>query len=174
MLPDLRFSYPVWLACHAVRLAAFGWLAWTLGQLLLVWRDPVSLARAYSWRAAHELAPVDPLAYYLSLGVVLADWLITALLVFRVWQLFGRYLSGHIFDRLAVTALRGLGWTALAAVLVDIAARPLVFALVSGGGLSFWGRPDDLLYGSMALFLIVMAEVFTAGTAIAEDNRQIV
>ena len=76
--------------------------------------------------------------------------------------------------------MQRLAWTAAAAVVADIAARPVLAALLTAhlgsANMSFkvWTAPSDLLHVLMALFFVVLANVFAAGVALAEDNRQIV
>jgi Protein of unknown function (DUF2975) len=161
--------------CYLARLIALAWLVWALVRISLIWWDGAQVTQIYARLAAKPLEPMSVGQHLASYCVILLAWAAAAVVVLRFWQLFGHYLGGRIFDAQAVTALTQLGWAAIAAVSIDLAARPVMFAIVSGGaGFRFWSDPNDLLHAAIALFIVIMAHIFEAGVRIDEDNRQIV
>lgn len=167
-------SKPLALACHATRIGAAVWLLWSLVRLSSIWADPVLVTRNYQRLAGHALEPMSAAQHLGSYLVILPAWASAAVIGYFVWQLFGRYLAGRIFTADAVASLRALGWAALASVIVDLSARPVVFAIVSNGGVRFWAEPNDLLHAGMAMLIIVLSAVFAQGVAIADEHEQFV
>jgi hypothetical protein len=168
------------LACHAIRLVAVAWIAWAVYAVVSVWSDPARVARIYGQLLKLDLAGYSSTQHMASFAVLLVDIAISGLVVLLVWRLFGHFLAGRILDVAAVDEMRCLGWAGLAALLVDMAARPAVAAILSahvesaGARFHVWGQPNDLLHIMMALFIVVVASVLRTGVAIADEHRQIV
>ncbi len=163
------------LACHVIRLGALGWLAWSVVRTGLLWADADRVAGVYARIAGTAPMAQTGLQRGLSLAIVVALILLTAVVVVRIWQLFGFYLRGEIFNDVAVAAMTSLGCAGLFASVSDLLARPLLLAILTGAeNARLWGDPNDLLHLMVSLLVLVMAQIFKAGVAMAEENRQIV
>jgi hypothetical protein len=168
------------LACHAIRLAAVVWIVWALAAILWLWSDPARVARTYGHLLKLDLAGLSATQHVGSFAILLVDWTFSALLVLFVWRLFGHFLAGRILTMDAADEMRRLGCAGIAAMVVDVAARPAVAATLSShvaegsGRFDIWGQPNDLLHIMMALFIVVVASVLRTGVAIADEHRQIV
>lgn len=171
----MRLSPCLTIICHVIRWASLAWLGWSVARTAMLWSDPERVGQVYARIAG--TTPVTPTALQLdiSLAIVVALILMVAVVVVRVWQLFGHYLRGEIFTESAVSIMAHLGWAALAASIADLLARPLLLAVLTGAGnTKLWGDPHDLLHLMVSLLVIVMAQIYRAGVAMAEENRQIV
>lgn len=168
-----------WL-CHGLRIAVCLWAAWTLALILWLWRSREQVAASYGgwWRL--DLSALPDAHYATGLALVLLDWAFVALLCVMLWRMFGLYLDGQVFSRAATDAMRRVGLVALAAILFDFLARPLVswvltLHLPAGAQrLNLFARPEDLLHLLFAGFVLALAHVFRAAAEIAEDNAGIV
>jgi len=67
-----------------------------------------------------------------------------------------------------------MAYLAVVLYVVDLVSRMITFAIVSKGGFTFWFHFLDVMHGAWVLCLVIVAEVFSAGTAIAEGYNQIV
>ena len=170
----------VGLLCQFIRWVALAWIAWALVSVVVVWHDPAEVARIYGRMLKSDIAPLPLVQYVAGLGVILADLAVSAYVAVLVWRLFGHYLAGDIFSFAAVDAMRRLGWVGVAAVVVDLLARPAVTAIITSHLASgarhvgVWAQPNDLLHLLMALFIVALAHVFRTGVEIADDHRLIV
>ncbi len=173
---------PAWLAlaCHAIRFAALAWIAWAAYSVIWVWGDPARVARIYGNLLKLDLAGYSSTQHVASFAVLLADLAVSGLVAALVWRLFGHFLAGRILEVATVDDMRCLGWVGLGALVVDIAARPVVAAILSAhvegahSRFDIWAQPNDLLHIMMALFIVVVASVLRTGVAIADEHRQIV
>jgi hypothetical protein len=165
--------------CHVIRLSALAWIIWASAATFSVFASKASVAEQYG-RVLHvDLSGLATSGYATALAIVLVDLAIAWMIVVFIWRLFGHYLKGEIFTFAAVTEMWRGGWTAVAAVVADMIARPLVaYALTWHLSESqrhyFWTSPEDLLHLLLALFIVALAHIFRAGVEIADDNRQIV
>lgn len=166
--------------CHLIRWAALGWLAWAVGRLVLFWGDKPSFVDNFGRHIQTDLSALPNANYAAALGVVALDVVATSLVVVCIWHLFGRYLRGEIFTLGAAESLHRLGLAGLAAIAIDIVARPLIGYLLTmhlGAGKAVfhaWVDPNDMLHLLMALFIVTLAQIHKTGVAIADENRQIV
>lgn len=165
--------------CHIIRLCALAWISWATAATLMLFASPESVAAHYSRVLKVDLTSLPLSGYAMALAIIVFDLALAWLIVLFVWRLFGHYLKGDIFSIAAVTEMWRAGWTGVAAVVADIVARPLL-AYVLTQHLSenqryhFWTTPNDLLHFLLALFVVALAHIFSAGVEIADDNRQIV
>jgi hypothetical protein len=167
-------SFPLAIVCQLARLVAAAWIIWALVRVTMIWSDKDAILRLYGRIAGPTLEPMSGLQHASSYLIILIVWAAAAAIVVKLWQLFGHYIAGRIFDRRAVSTFRVLAWTAVAAFTADLVMRPVLFAIVSNGGFAFWSDPNDLLHAAVVLFLVILAEVFSAGAAIADEHSQIV
>ena len=79
-----------------------------------------------------------------------------------------------IFDRQAVSTFRALAYLAAVLYVGDIVDRLVTFAIAGNDGFTFWFTFHDVMHGAWVLFLVIVAEAFSAGAAIAEEYSQIV
>src|SRR6516165_9560819 len=129
-----RLSRPLYIVCQLARLVAAAWIMWALVRVTVIWSDEDTILRVYGRIAGHALEPISGLQQAAGYAAILAVLAAAAVVVVKLWQLFGHYIAGRIFDRRAVSAFRVLAWSAVAAFSADIVMRPVVFAIVSGGG----------------------------------------
>lgn len=165
--------------CHAIRWVALAWIAWATASVVGVFASPTTVAAHYGRLFRLDLSGLPTSGYVAALLIILVDLAFAWLVVVFLWRLFGRYLDGEIFSLAAVDEMRRGGWMGVAAVLADVAARPLVayaltFHLDAGQRHHFWTVPNDLLHLLLALFVVALAHIFRAGVEIADDHRQIV
>lgn len=168
------------LVCHAIRVAAVVWAAWAFYAITSLWGDPARVEKIYSRAVGADNSGATTTQHLGAFAILLIDWAFAAVLAVIVWRLFGHFLAGRIIDIQAVDEMRCLGLAGVAAMVVDILARPLVAAVMSSHvavvphRFAVWVQPHDLLHIMMALFVLVLAGVLRRGVVIAEEHRQIV
>jgi hypothetical protein len=165
--------------CHAIRWCAVAWGLWATVTVFMLFAGPDRVAENYGRALKVNLGQLPTAGYVMALAIVVLVLALAWLVVVFVWRLFGHYAKGDIFSYAAVAEMRRGGWAGVAAIVADIAARPLIaYALTQHLGesqrLHFWASPNDLLHLMMALFVVALAHIFRAGVEIADDNRQIV
>jgi hypothetical protein len=170
-----RMSY----LCHAIRWSALLWAVSATAMISMIFASPDRVAEYYGRFFKVDLSNLPTSGYALALLIVVLDASLVWLVVVFIWRLFGHYVRTDIFSHAAVNEMWRCGWTGVAAVVVDITARPaLAYALtqhLSGNQHHyFWTFPDDLLHLMLALFVVALAFIFRTGVEIADDNRQIV
>ncbi|MEI7444393.1 MAG: DUF2975 domain-containing protein [Burkholderiales bacterium] len=169
----------VW-PCRVIRAAAIAYAAWGLLRAAGFWSDADLVARAYAGWYGGQPALADAARRVAGFGVSLAIWAMVVAAVIAVWRLTGHYLSGRVFTVDASVALKRIGQLGLAATALDLAARPVVRALLSPGApfdahfLSRWVRPEDLLYVAMFAALWVLAHLLESAASLSDEVEQFV
>ena len=167
-------SVPLTMLCQLTRLVVVAWFIWDFAYTAIFWSDKNEVLRAYSEVAGHALEPISGFQQAAGYSATLMITLTEAVFVVKVWQLFGYYIAGHIFDRQAVSAFRAMAGAAMALYIVSLVMRPIAFAIVSNGGFTLLFWPSDVRHGAMVLLLVILAKIFSVGAAIAEEHSQIV
>ncbi|MGD0187542.1 MAG: hypothetical protein ABSC25_20145 [Roseiarcus sp.] len=165
--------------CHAIRLAAVVWIAWTLGLVVYAYSDRAGFVAKLAGHYGLDPSSFAAGRYWTAFAVVLADWSVSAILVAMLWRLTRGYLAGEIFTAQAAFRLRAVAFAGFAATIADIVARPVQFALLSPdlpSKVPLYGylNPQDLLYAIISGFLLGLAIIFRTAAEIADDNAQIV
>jgi len=174
-LPDKSpLSAPVMMACQLTRLVVVAWFIWVFVVYTMVWSDKQEILRDLGAMSGHTLERISGLQQTASYLVCLVNILILGVFAVKVWQLIGYYIAGHIFDRPTVSTFRTVAHLAIIMYVIDLIGRLVVFAIVSNGGFAFWFTFFDVMHAAWALCLVLLAEVFSAGAAIAEEHSQIV
>lgn len=169
----------VW-PCRAIRAVAIAYAAWMLLRVAGFWSDPELVARAFAGWYGGSPALADAARRAAGFGVSLTVWALVVAAVIAVWRLTGHYLSGRVFSVDASVALKRIGQLGLAATAFDLAARPVIRALLSPGPgldphfLSRWVRPEDLLYLAMFAALWVLAHVLESAASLSDEVEQFV
>jgi hypothetical protein len=88
-------------------------------------------------------------------------------------------LAGRVFTVDAALWLRRTGMAGVAAVCVDVLARPTMLSILAGEFVlrsprGFLLYPQDLLHLIFAAFVLALAHIFKAAAEMAEDHAQIV
>lgn len=159
--------------CHATRIVAVAWILWSVTQTVIFWSDSENARHVYGRIAGQSLPPLSVHQHVACILIVTTALLAAVAVVFYVWRLFGYFIEGQVFSPGTVDCLVALGCSGVAATLTDILARPAIFSIVAGE-IRLWGEPNDLLHVMMAFFVVIVAQVIKAGTAIADENREIV
>jgi len=167
-------SLPLMVGCQLVRLAVAVWFIWDLVSSAIFWSNKEEILRTFGTGAGHALKPISGFQQAAGYSVSLVANFTAAILVVKVWRLLGDYIAGHIFDQQAISAFRAMAGVAMVAYVVSIATDQVAVTIVSNGGLTFWFELGDLLDGTMVLILVILAEVFSAGAAIADEHSRIV
>jgi hypothetical protein len=127
-----------------------------------------------------DLSALPAAHYAAAFAVLFADLAVAALVAVLVWRLFGAYLRQGVFTAQASREMTRLGWAGVAAVLADMAARPLLYAVLSlhlenaPHAVVIWADPNDVLHMLMALFVLAWAHIFQAGVEIADEHPQFI
>jgi len=167
-------SVPLTVACQLTRLVVTAWFIWVLVFFTIFWSDEHQVLHIFSELSGRALGPISRFQQAAGYLVSLVNILILAAFVVKVWQLIAYYIAGHIFDRQAVSTFRAIAYLAIVLYVADLVDRTITFAIVSNGGFTFWFNFYDVMHGAWALCLVMVAEVFSAGAAIAEEYSQIV
>jgi putative transcriptional regulator len=171
---EYLLSAPLTIVCQFMRLAMAVWFIWGLAESAILWSDKDKILRVFSAVAGHALEPISDFQQAAGFLAVLVGNLPVAALVILFWRLFGHYIAGRIFDQQAVSTFQAMARVAMAAYFVGLVIDHVALVIVSNGGFHFWFEPSDVWHGSMALFLVILAEVFSAGVAVTDEHRQIV
>jgi hypothetical protein len=169
----------VW-PCRAIRLIAVAYASWLLVRILGMWSDPEFVAKAYAGWYGGEAALSDAMRRTVGFGMSLSIWLLVVAGVWWTWRLTAAYLAGRVFSIDAAVALKRIGQIGTGTVLLDIALRPAVRALLSPGPmldahfLTRWVRPDDLLYLGVFGALLVLAYILESAASLADDMERFV
>ncbi|MCX7899974.1 MAG: DUF2975 domain-containing protein, partial [Methylocystis sp.] len=113
-------------------------------------------------------------------GVSFAIWTMLVGACHAGWRLFTAYREGRIFTSDAARRLRQLALFGLIAVLIDIAARPLMSLILTAhkpaGGhiVSVYFRPEDLSTFMLLATLLALAHIQKTAADIADEHSQIV
>ena len=166
-------SVPLTMVCHLTRLAVAAWFIWGLVSGTIFWSDKDRILRAFA-ATGHPLESISGIQQAAAYSALLIVSVPAAVFVVKFWRLFAYYIAGHIFDRQAVSTFRAMARVAMAVYVLSLVMRSVELNLLSNGGLTFLFVPDDLLEGAVVLFLVTLAEVFSAGAAIADEHSQIV
>jgi hypothetical protein len=135
--------------------------------------DKTKILHAYSV-AGYAVESISSFQQATGYLLALVSWLTVAGLVVQIWRLFACYIACHIFDRQAVSTFRVMASLAVAVYVVDLVVRHVQFAIMTNGTFRLFFSPGDVMNGAIVLLLVVVAEVFSAGAAIAEEHSQIV
>ena len=168
-----------WL-CQTLRFAAPAYALWVFVLLALHWSNPTDVTRAYSHWLKADLVEVPAVQRAGGFLVHMIPWGLTVLACWNLWRLFSGFLTGRVFTLDAALTLRRLALAGFAAVVVDMAARPLLSILVSihmppgGRHIGFFFQPNDMLNLMFLGGLFALAQVFKVAAEIAEDNAAIV
>jgi len=163
------------LACQLVRLLMVAWVVMIVViSTLIYWYDKEQLLRNYAAFSGLTVEPISTLQRATAYLVRVIAYVLKAMLVIKVWRLFGHYIAGNIFDRKAVSTFRQAAGLAVAVYVSELVGRHIVLAILTSGHFAFMFWRSDVRYIVMVLFLLVQAQVFSEGAAIADENRQIV
>jgi hypothetical protein len=167
-----------WL-CQLLRVAAVVWSGWILYLVLTFWSDRDKAAHTYAKIFGFEPASLPDFNYFVSFGLELAAWALTAVVALARWRLFSRYLSGEIFTVSAAVELRRLAAIGAAALIFSMAQRPIIFHLMiaghdTGGRHAALIQPNDLLDAIFVTFLFSLAYIFKTAAELADEHAQIV
>lgn len=166
--------------CHAIRIAALAYAGWIFIVLIVFWSSDARVADHFGRLSSMAVAGTGAGQRLGGFAVGFVVWSMVAAACFSLWRLFGLYLTGRIFTIDSALWLRRIALFGLAALIIDVAARPLVSAIVSAhlpSGQRFvtvYFLPNDLLNGLFLVSLLALAHIFKTAAAIADDNRQIV
>jgi len=167
-----------WL-CQIIRFAAIVWSGWILYLVVNFWGNRAQAALGYAKAFNYEPAPLPDFNYFTCVALELTAWATTAVLALALWRLFSRYLGGEIFTVSAAVALRRLTAIGAAALVFNIAQRPIVFQLMTAGHdtggrhIPFF-QPNDLLNAIFVTFLFSLAYIFKTAAELADEHAQIV
>jgi hypothetical protein len=174
---DLRGRI-AWI-CHGVRIAAVVWIGWIVVMVLVTWSNKAMVLENYGRLLALDVSGVSTASYAVACGIVAADLVVVAVIVFCIWRLFGTYLAGRVFTTDAALWLRRTGVVIIAAVVVDVFFRIVIASIFAGKLVAFGAYgplvlPQDLLHLIFALFVLALAHIFKAAAEMADDHAQIV
>lgn len=168
-----------WL-CQALRFAALAYAAWVFVLLALHWSNADDVTRAYSHWLRADLLEVPAAQRAGGFLVHMIPWGLTVVACWNLWTLFTGFLAGRVFTVDSALTLRRLALAGLAAVAVDMIARPLLSVLVSvhmppgSRHIGFFLQPNDMLNLMFLGGLLALAQVFKVAAEIAEDAAAIV
>lgn len=175
---DLRIRIG-WL-CQTLRFAAVAYALWVFVLVATHWADADDVAHIWGSWLKVTLTPAPSLQRVAGFLVAMVSWGLTVGACWNLWRLFSGFLRGRVFTLDAALTLRRVAIFGLAALIADIASRPLYFMLASGHmppgsrhvGLFF--LPSDLLDLLFLGGLLALAQVFKVAAEIAEDHAAIV
>jgi hypothetical protein len=169
-----------WL-CHLIRWLLVLYAAWVLYLNL----EPVLIYGAQNsakqWALFWELpeGSVTIGEVYANRAIVLISWASVAWLTYAVWRLMGCYLDGDIFSAQAAEHLRHVGVVGFISALIDVSIRPFLFGVLSTDifqkmPIMGWVEPRDIMYVSIALFIVSLGHIQRTAATISDENRQFV
>lgn len=168
-----------WL-CHALRLAAAAYCLWMLVTIASFWSDEALVVARFGNPLQVDVSGVSGAQRLAAFGVSFVIWLLLASASYSAWRLFSAYLAGRIFSSDATTWLRRLALFGLVAVLVDIAARPVVSLILTAHKaagqhiVSVFFRPEDLSTVLLLATLLALAHIQKTAADIADEHAQFV
>lgn len=168
-----------WL-CQTLRFAALAYAVWVFVLLTLHWSNVDDVTRAYSHWLKADLLAVPAAQRAAGFLVHMVPWGLTVLACWNLWKLFSGFLAGRVFTLDAALTLRRLALAGLAAVVVDMIARPLLSILVSihmppgSRHIGFFFQTNDMLNLMFLGGLFALAQVFKVAAEIAEEHAAIV
>ncbi len=150
---------------QAVRIGAVLWCAWGLGLLLWNWTNSTQFLDRLSKFYGIDPNSILPERYWAAFAVSLVSWSATAALVVAIWRLAQTFIDGRFFTGEAAERLRVVALTGFAATAIDIVARFVGTATLSGELLSkiplyYWLHPQDLLYLLICGFFLALSSIF--------------
>jgi hypothetical protein len=165
--------------CHGLRIAAVVWIGWATVMNLVYWSHKAALLKTYGQRLGLDIGDVSNARYSATLALVLLACGGGLAVTVCIWKLVGTYLAGRVFTVDAAIWLRRTGIAGIVAVGIDVVARFLVTAILSGQLMPVpsWGffvLPQDLLHLIFAIFVLALAHIFKAAAEMADDHAQIV
>jgi hypothetical protein len=166
-------------ACHSIRLVAVAWIVFGIGLTIWSWGHRGDTLETLQKAYGVNLESVSALGYWSSTAIALSTWALPALAVARLWFLTGIYLEGRVFSIEAAAAMRLCALTGLAAVVFEIAVRPLVFGLVSTELLAklpayAWINPQDVFYLLFCSCVLALGVILKTAAEIAGEHAQFV
>ena len=165
--------------CQIGRVLAAGYALWTLWLTATFFADGALVGRRFGMIAG--LGPVEVTSgqQWAGFGLVMVDWLVLAITCGTAWQLFTSYLNGRIFTPDAANLLRRTALSGIAAVLLDLALRPVLVWLVAGTVPAYakaswyYFSPHDLALLAFLVSLFAIAHIFKVAAELAEENAEI-
>jgi hypothetical protein len=166
-------------ACHWIRLVAIAWLALSLGGACWDAADRSGLTARASRLYGLDPESVTTLAYWSGMAVFLLARALTALIVVRVWRLTRIYLQGRVFSLAAAAAMRSVATTGLGVAAANVAARPIMIALIAPALLaklppSAWVAPGDAFHLLFFGLLLALSVICRTAAEIASEHAQFV
>lgn len=167
------------LACHTIRIVTTLWAVWNFCVYAWVWSDRDALLARQTKLYGLDPMTVTDIRYWSASALEFVSWLVSLIVVFRVWRLTRAYLDGRVFTMEAASRLRAVALAGLMATAVDAVLSPLSGALVLNDLLGrvpiyYWFNPTYLLYALMSGFLLALSVVFESAAEVANENAQFV
>jgi hypothetical protein len=165
--------------CHAIRWLVVLWSLWLLYLNLIPLESPAEAAVEWNKYWGLKEGSITVGEVFINRGFALASWLASALVALAVWRLTGGYLQGDILSAEAARKVRLVGVWGLVAIVVDIAIRAPMLAVLSTeipGRIPFldWFSTHDVFYTVIALFMLSLGHIQGTAAAISDEHRQIV
>jgi len=166
--------------CHVLRVVAVVYVAWLLLVVFQHWAEGGRAAQAYSNWLRIDVSGMGATQRLLGFCVTLGIWVLVAAACVNLWRLCSGYLAGRIFTTGAATALGRIALFGLAAQFADIAARPLIAAIVTmhlpdgRAAFAFSLTPTDLLVVGFLLAFFALAHIYRAAAEMADDHAGII
>jgi Protein of unknown function (DUF2975) len=165
--------------CRLGRYLSAGYALWTLWLVVSFWLNAPLVERRFAALAGLEAHSVSAATRLAGFSLSFVSWIAVAATCWAGWRLFSAYLGGRIFTPDSADLLRRTTLFGIAAVLIDVAIRPMLVWLVSGVFPQFakapwyYFSPNDLALLIFLLSLFAIAHIFKVAAELAAENAEI-